>query len=201
MEKQILSGPTRACLPSFEQLIEQQMVQLQDSILECLHHHTLFSMLSDKIFKIHRAQILSCYGPRTIACLIVQPIFPSFQLASSIFFTTFQIRLGLPHPSIACIPQCMYTHPIDPKSIHLLHCVHGNECIKTHDVIHDTFVVIEQDVWLPCEAETTTCTSFKHIQLFMSKSSHCAHQRWHLHLSQCCHCQPNTSGFIVSDVV
>jgi hypothetical protein len=34
------------------------------------------------------------------------------------------------------------THPIDPMGIHFLLCVHGNECIKTHDVIHDTFVAI-----------------------------------------------------------
>ncbi len=29
--------------------------------------------------------------------------------------------------------------------IHFLHCVHGNEHIKTHDAIHDTFVIIEWD--------------------------------------------------------
>ncbi len=27
-------------------------------------------------------------------------------------------------------------------------------------------------------------------------NKHCVHQRWHLHLSQCCHCRPNTRGFI-----
>jgi hypothetical protein len=45
----------RACLPPFEQLIEQQMVHIQDSILEHLHHHTLFNMLFDGIFEAHRA--------------------------------------------------------------------------------------------------------------------------------------------------
>jgi hypothetical protein len=29
--------------------------------------------------------------------------------------------------------------------IHLLHYVHGNECIGTHDAIHDTFATIAQD--------------------------------------------------------
>jgi hypothetical protein len=38
----------------------------------------------------------------------------------------------------------MCTHPIDPMGIHLLRCTHSNECIETHDVIHDTFVAI---VW------------------------------------------------------
>jgi hypothetical protein len=55
MEKQILIALAHSCLPLFEQLIEQQMVQLQDSILERLHHHTLYSMLSDGISKIHCA--------------------------------------------------------------------------------------------------------------------------------------------------
>jgi hypothetical protein len=30
--------------------------------------------------------------------------------------------------------------------IHLLHCAHGNEHIKTHDAIHNTFVAIAWDV-------------------------------------------------------
>ncbi len=47
--------PTRACLFPFEQLIGQQIVQLQDSILERLHHHTLSSMLFDKTFETHCA--------------------------------------------------------------------------------------------------------------------------------------------------
>jgi hypothetical protein len=31
------------------------MVRFQDSISECLHHHTLFNMLFDKIFEAHHA--------------------------------------------------------------------------------------------------------------------------------------------------
>jgi hypothetical protein len=31
------------------------MVQLQDSILEHLHHHTFFKMFFDEIFEAHRA--------------------------------------------------------------------------------------------------------------------------------------------------
>jgi hypothetical protein len=45
----------RVCLPPFEQLIEQQMVQFQKSISKHLHHHTFFSMLSDKTFEAHCA--------------------------------------------------------------------------------------------------------------------------------------------------
>jgi hypothetical protein len=41
-----------------------------------------------------------------------------------------------------------------------------------------------------------TCASFNHIQLLSSMSQHYVYQRWHSHLNQHCHCQPNTSGFI-----
>jgi hypothetical protein len=53
-----------ACLPPFEQFIRQQMVQLQDSISERLHHHTLCNMLFNGTFKVHHARILICSGPR-----------------------------------------------------------------------------------------------------------------------------------------
>jgi hypothetical protein len=35
----------------------------QDSISECLHHHSRSSMLSSGIFKAYCAQILLCFGP------------------------------------------------------------------------------------------------------------------------------------------
>jgi hypothetical protein len=50
------------CFPSFEQLIEQQMVWFQNSISKRLHHHTFFSMFFDGISKAHCAQILFCHG-------------------------------------------------------------------------------------------------------------------------------------------
>jgi len=118
------------------------MVQLQDSISNHLHHHTF----SNKISKIHHARILSCFNPRVSTWLTTQPIFPTFQLSSPSFFTTFRTQLGLPHLSIVNILWCMCTHPIDATSVHLLRCTHNNEHTGTHDVIHDTFVVIAKDV-------------------------------------------------------
>jgi hypothetical protein len=50
-------------------------------------------------------------------------------------------------PSFSCrYPSCVCTHPIDLTDIHLLCYVHANECIGTHDVVHDTSVAIAQDV-------------------------------------------------------
>jgi hypothetical protein len=50
-----LPPPVHVCLFPFEQLIEQQMVQLEDSILECLQHHTFSSTFFDETSKAHRA--------------------------------------------------------------------------------------------------------------------------------------------------
>jgi hypothetical protein len=99
------------CLPPFEQLIEQQMVWFQDSILEHLRHHILFNMFFDKIFEIDCARMFSFFSRRMGVWLIIQPTFPTFQLFSPSFLTTLQMQLGLPHPSIANILRCMCTHP------------------------------------------------------------------------------------------
>jgi len=130
--------PPLARVCSFEQLIRQQMVWFQDSILECLYHHTLFNMLSNFIFDTHCARILSCFGLGVSIWLITRPTFPTFWLYSPPFFTMFQTWFGLPHPSITCIFQCVCTHPIDVTSVHLVH--------YTHDAICDIFVTIAQDV-------------------------------------------------------
>jgi hypothetical protein len=122
------------------------MVQLQDSISKCLHHHTLFSMLSNEIFEAHHVWILSCSGPRVGVWLTVRLVFPTFQLFFLVFFITLHMGLRLPHPLIVGILWCMCTHPINIMGIHLLHYAHGNECTRTHDAIHNTFAAIMRDV-------------------------------------------------------
>jgi hypothetical protein len=80
--------------------------------------------------------------------LTTQLVFLAFQLSFLIFFIALQTRLGIPHSSITSILQCVCTHPIDSISIHFhfLCCTQGNKCIGTHDVVHNTFVAISQDV-------------------------------------------------------
>jgi len=39
----------------------------------------------------------------------------------------------------------MCTHPIDLMGIHLIRNAHGNEHIRTHDVVCDTFATVAQD--------------------------------------------------------
>ncbi len=111
--------PQHTCFFPFEQFIGQQMVWLQDSVLEHLHHHTLSNMLSDKIFKTHCAQILSCSGPKVGVWFKTWSIFPAFELSSPSFSTTFQTQLGLPHLSIVNIFHYVCTHPIDATNVHL----------------------------------------------------------------------------------
>jgi hypothetical protein len=130
-----------ACFLPFEQLIGQQMVQLQDSILKHLHHHTF----SNKTFKVHCAQNLSCFIPRANFWLTTQLVFPTFRLSSLFFCKTLCTWLGLPHFSIASILQCVCIDPINLMGIHFLCCAHNNERIRT-DPIHDAFVTIAQDV-------------------------------------------------------
>jgi hypothetical protein len=73
--------------------------------------------------------------------------FPNLLIFFLIFSITLCTQLGLPHPSIVGICRCVCTHPINPMGIHLLQCVHSNERTKTHNVIHDTFAIIVQDVY------------------------------------------------------
>jgi hypothetical protein len=46
-----LLPPTHAYFLPFKQLIKQQMLQFQNSILELLHHHIFFSMFFKKYLK------------------------------------------------------------------------------------------------------------------------------------------------------
>jgi hypothetical protein len=118
------------------------MGELQDSILEHLHHHICFNMFFNKTFEAHCVQILSCSDPRVGTWFIIWLIFPAFQLSSLFFCTTFCTWFGLPHLSIAGISQCVCTHPINLMNIHLLCCAHGDECTGTHDAICNTFATI-----------------------------------------------------------
>jgi hypothetical protein len=108
------------------------MVHLQVSISEHLHH-TIFSMLFEWILEAHCAQILSCSNPQADVWFIAQPIFPTFRLSSPIFSTMFWTWLKLPHLSIVGLIWCVYTHPFNPKGVHVLCRTHGNERIGTHN--------------------------------------------------------------------
>jgi len=97
MTYDFLSPPTHTCLLLFEQLIGQQMVRLQNSILECLHHHTFSSMLFNMISKTRCAQILSCFGPKAGVLVYDLINLPNLLIIFSI--QMLEMGLGLPHPT------------------------------------------------------------------------------------------------------
>ncbi len=79
------------------------MVQLQNSISKCLHHHTLFNMFSNMISKAHHVQILSCSSSRVNVLAYILINLPNLLI---IFFNYFHnISNVLPHPLIASIPS------------------------------------------------------------------------------------------------
>jgi hypothetical protein len=60
--------------------------------------------------------------------------------------------------------------------IHLLHCVHDNEAMGTHDVVHDTFVAIMWDVgfhvgWKQLHVVPSTIfnSSYQQIDIMFTK--------------------------------
>jgi hypothetical protein len=138
----LLPPPTHACFLPFE----QQVVQLHESILKCLHHHTFFSMFFDGISEAHYVWNLSCFSPKASVWFTTRQVFLTFQLPSLVFSIALRTWLGLPHPLIICILQCVCTHPINLMGIHFLCCVHGNEHIGTHDAIRNTFATITQNL-------------------------------------------------------
>jgi len=71
--------------------------------------------------------------------------FPNLLIIFPNFFHNVLDTTHISHISIANLPQCVCTHPINPMGIHLLHCAHGNEHKATHDAICDTFVAIAWD--------------------------------------------------------
>jgi hypothetical protein len=79
------------------------MVQFQDSISKCLHHHTLSSMFFYKTFEAHCAQILSCSSLGVGVWYIAQPIFPNFFYNTS-YVTWTTPSFNCKHPSM-----CLHT--------------------------------------------------------------------------------------------
>jgi len=74
------------------------MVQLQDSISEHMHHHTLYNMFFDKI---NEAFVLEIYHILALAYNLTS--FFSLSIIFPDFSTTLQMQLGLPHSSIEVI--------------------------------------------------------------------------------------------------
>jgi hypothetical protein len=60
-------------------------------------------------------------------------------------------------------------HSIKPMGIHFLRCAHGNKCMRSHDAVCDTFVIIVWDVGLHVEQ--------KQLQVFILVTLNCFHRQ------------------------
>ncbi len=136
----------------------------------------LSNMFSNKISKTHHARIFIMFWPRG-ECLA----YSSTNLAKpSISFPgLFQSILNITWiaPSLDCRCPSMRVHTSHwPYGYPLLmlcswQWTRKNPwCNSRHLCCHYV------GCWFPCGARTTTCASFKHVQLLSSANQHCAHQ-------------------------
>jgi hypothetical protein len=92
--------------------------------------------------------------------------------------------------------MCMHTshrpYACLPRTLRSWQRTNGNPWC----VVHDTFVAIVRDVGFHVGREQLHVLLSIMFQLLSSSLSwHCAHQKWHPHFNQQCHCPPNASGF------
>jgi len=93
--------------------------------------------------------------------------------------------LGLSHLSIASLPLCVCTHPINPMGIHILCCTHGNEHTRTHDAIHDTFATIMGAIALTHTQAVVTNVLFCVFNIFLKNKKILKWNCFHIMLFQC----------------
>jgi hypothetical protein len=126
-----------------EQFIEQQMVELQDSI-RTFTPLILSNMLYDTILETHHVWILSCFGLRVNTWFITWLIFLTFWLSSPILHNALDVP-WITRSFNYSLPWCVCTHPINLMGIHLLCCTHDNKHTRTHDIVHNTFATFAWD--------------------------------------------------------
>jgi len=104
------------------------------------------NMISKLSSNCHHVRLKSYASPSLGVWLFVYLIIPWFNMASNIFSSTLYTKLGVHHPTVHGISQCICGQPIEPIRIHLLHCDHGGEHIATQDAVWDFFTSITKDV-------------------------------------------------------
>ncbi len=159
--------------------------------MEHLHHHTLSNMLSNTILEAHCAWILSCFDLKVGNWLMGRPISPTFWLSPPILSTTLHLDY---HIFQLQASFHVFSHLINLMDIHLYFAPMAMStwepwCNFRHFCYHCVRCL------LSCGTKTITCAFFNHVQFLLSTSWHCAHYRWHSHLSWCCHCWPYACEF------
>jgi hypothetical protein len=149
------------------------MVWLQDSILGHLHHHTHSGMFSNNIFETHCDWIL--FWPKGM-CLVysstnLHKLLTSF---SSFFHNTSNTTWIVPfincrYPSM-CVHTSHWPYGYPPLMLCSWQWAHKDPwCSSQHLCCRC------MGCWFPHGVRTTTCVSFKHVQLLLLMNQHYAH--------------------------
>jgi hypothetical protein len=153
------------------------MVQLQDSILEHLHHHTISNMFSDGILEAHCVWILLCYGLGGKCLAYNLTNFYNLLIIFPNFFQNISNR-GWITTSFNCKPPLMCVHTshwaYEYPLLMLCPCqwMPGDPWCNLRHFCHRC-----KKCWHSHVTRTTTCTSLTHIQFFSSTSQPCVHQK------------------------
>ncbi len=182
------------CIPPFEQLVEKDVHQFLKNISKWLHNRSFSNILFDFSWDSHHASLSSCVGSKMRTWLSTHIIIIFFCLASNVFSFAKCTMLGLLHLLALGLSHYIFGQPLDPKGIHLLHCIHGGERIVFHDAhvgclsIHCKRCRFSCCTWLDPHSSST------YPLILMSMGWHCAFILWHSHVGRCCHCWPHYTG-------
>ncbi len=113
----------------FEQLLERKTNRVQENILENVHEHSFFSIISELFSNYRCIQLRSCVGPSLSAWHFAHPVIPSFKMTSNIFFNIMH-HIGPPpsHSSWSFFMHMQSCHKFDTDTPTLL-CSWG----RAHD--------------------------------------------------------------------
>jgi hypothetical protein len=108
----------------------------------------------------------------------------------SIIFTSFLHNISYTTwttPSLNCKhPHWPYGYP--PLMLCSWQWTHWNLCCNSQHLYYHCV-----RCWFPRGTRIIICIFFNHIQLLSLTNQHWSYQRWHLHLSRCCHYWPNAN--------
>ncbi len=135
-------------------------------------------------FRCCATLLRSCAGLVIGASLLAHPNTPSFHLSYAHFLITLCIQFDIPHPAIAHFSQCQCGHTINDLCIQLLHCLYGNECTATHDMLQDVVVAITSKSGTHVQQEVSYFFPPPHTKM----NGSCHHQRQFSNPNGRCHC-------------
>ncbi len=135
-----------------------------------------------------------CAGPKVDAWLWTRPITIFLCLTLDAFSITLHIKFGFSHPLIFEVSHFIYSQPLDPTRVHLVHYIHVRARMVSHNIVWNTFPTIVKNARFHILWNQTHVFSPMPV-IFIMLSCHCVISRWCLHFGKLCHCQLHSSLF------